>query len=120
MLPSSILASTVCSRLPDDYYFLQDFVDQYEPGVQLGAVSFGVVLQARRRIDGREVAVKFMKKGPHSDYWEEHPIYGRVPREVNIMDLVRHENIISLLDVFSDHRYAYVVSLYSFHELEHS
>lgn len=107
------MASTISAHLPDDYYLLQDFVAQYELGAKLGAGSFGVVFQARRHVDGCEVAIKFVKKGAHSQFWEEHPVYGRMPHDVIVMDLVRHENIITLLDVFSDDRYVYIVSTIS-------
>ena len=112
------MASTISSYLPDDYYLLQDFVDRYDLGAKLGAGTFGVVFQARRRTDGCEVAVKFVKKGPHSNYWEKHPVYGRVPNDVIVMDLIQHENIIALLDVFSDDRYVYIVSTFYDSELE--
>ena len=115
--PSTILASTASSHFPDDYYLLQDFVNLYELGYELGHGSFGVVLQARRHTDRREVAVKFVKKNSYSIFWEEHPAFGRVPHDVMVMDLVRHENIIALVDVFSDEQYVYIVGIFPCSEL---
>ena len=86
-------------------------ITKYELGEELGAGGNGFVLQARRRVDGIQVAVKVARKpGFISRHWKEHPKYGLVNEDVSIMDLARHENIITLLDVFSDDTYLYIVS----------
>ena len=70
------------------------------------------MLQAQRRVDGTQVAVKFARKPDRcASYWTQHPRYGLVNDDVSVMDLARHESIIALLDVFSDDTYLYIVSL---------
>ncbi|KAI0084311.1 kinase-like domain-containing protein [Irpex rosettiformis] len=106
----SIKAHTLSSRFPEDYHIHPDFNAKYEIEAELGAGGNGFVLQARRRTDGQQVAVKFVVIPEWaSRRWTEHPTYGRVSNDVIVMDLVRHENIIALLDVFSDETYLYVV-----------
>ena len=62
-------------------------------------------------MDGQQVAVKFAYKHEwHTEYWTKHPKYGFVNDDVSVMDLARHENIITLLDIFSDDTYLYIVS----------
>ena len=69
-------------------------------------------------MDGIQVAVKVARKPEFiSRHWKEHPKYGLVNEDVSIMDLARHENIITLLDVFSDDTYLYIVSQVVYIEL---
>ncbi|KAI0790209.1 kinase-like domain-containing protein, partial [Irpex lacteus] len=86
------------------------FIAKYELGSFLGRGGNGFVLQARRRTDDQQVAVKIVLKKDRAAHWPEHPTYGRVSRDVIYMDLARHKNIISLLDVFSDDTCLYIVS----------
>ena len=63
-------------------------------------------------MDGQQVAVKLSRKSERFSYrWSEHPTYGFVNNDVITMDIARHENVIALLDVFSDETYLYAVSL---------
>ncbi|KAI0092392.1 kinase-like domain-containing protein [Irpex rosettiformis] len=105
-----IRAYTLSPRFPEGYYIHSDFNAKYELEAELGAGGNGFVFQARRRTDGQQVAVKFVVIPEWaSSCWTEHPTYGRVSNDVIVMDLAQHENIIALLDVFSDETYLYVV-----------
>ena len=79
---------------------------------ELGAGGFGFVLQARRREDGRPVAVKFVSKAQDipnlSIPWCDHAEYGRIPQDIRYLKVLRHENIIEMLDVYSSDTYVYI------------
>ena len=104
-------AHSLSPRFPEGYCIHPDFHAKYEVVAELGAGGQGFVLQAQRRTDGQQVAVKLSRKPDHfSDRWSEHPTYGFVNNDVLTMDVARHENIIALLDVYSDDTYLYIVS----------
>ncbi|KAI0084334.1 hypothetical protein BDY19DRAFT_543885 [Irpex rosettiformis] len=105
--------NTISPRFPEGHYPQRDFAAKYDLGVEPGSGSNGFVLQARRRRDGLEVALKFVLKRNSAKYWEQHPVYGPVPLDVIAMDRARHENTVALLDVFSDDRYLYIVSVFA-------
>ncbi|TBU55839.1 kinase-like protein [Dichomitus squalens] len=67
-------------------------------------------MTARHRIEGHEVAVKFIikEKVPEHAWWED-DVFGRVPTEVMLLSLVNHENIVKCLDLFEDEVYFYLV-----------
>ncbi|KAI0092381.1 kinase-like domain-containing protein [Irpex rosettiformis] len=102
-------AETFSYYFLEGYYIHPDFVAKYELGYELGVGGNGLVLQARRRSDGQEVAVKFVYKGDDTEHWFQHPKYGPVTRDVVIMERAKHENIVALLDVFGDEDYLYIV-----------
>ena len=95
--------------LPPDYELLREFRKQYKLGKVLGCGAFGYVYQARRRCDGRKVAVKFVEADDNS-LWLQHPKWGLVPRDILVMSELEHEHIVKLIDVFRDKEYVYVVS----------
>ena len=108
-----VLARTLSARFPEDYYIHPEFTTKYELVNELGAGGFGFVLQARRREDGRPVAVKFVSKAQDipnlSIPWCDHAEYGRIPQEIRYLKVLRHENIIEMLDVYSSDTYVYIV-----------
>ena len=83
---------------------------RYKLGKKLGRGSFGFVLQVTRRSDGKQFAVKFLDMN-FRRIWPKHPVYGRVPLEYAIGAEVDHENIIELVDAYSDDKYFYLVSV---------
>ena len=106
-----VAAHTLSPRFPECYNIHPDFYAKYEVVAELGAGGNGFVLQARRCADGQQVAVKLSRKPERFSYrWSKHPTYGFVNNDVLTMDIARHENIIALLDVFSDETYLYIVS----------
>ncbi|KAI0763926.1 kinase-like domain-containing protein [Irpex lacteus] len=87
---------------PDNYHIQPAFYAKYELEKLLGAGAHGFVIEARRRQDGREVAVKFVQTADDSRIgrpWRNHPIHGRVPYEVVVMPC----------NIFRDDTYVYVV-----------
>lgn len=86
------------------------FVQHYHLEDELGAGGYGFVMTARHRIEGHEVAVKFIVKDkvPEHAWWEDE-VFGRVPTEVMLLSLVSHENIVRCLDLFEDEVYFYLV-----------
>ncbi|KAI0759468.1 kinase-like domain-containing protein [Irpex lacteus] len=108
----TIEAKALCDRFPDNYHIQPAFYAKYELEKLLGAGAHGFVIEARRRQDGREVAVKFVQTADDSRIgrpWRNHPIHGRVPYEVVVMHAIVHDNVIGLIEVFRDDTYVYVV-----------
>ena len=123
--PPRVLARTLSARFPEDYYIHPEFTAKYELVNELGAGGFGFVLQARRREDGRPVAVKFVSKTqdiPNLGIpWYDHVVYGRVPQEIKYLQALQHENIVELLDVYSSDTYVYIVrAFYRIHDCSSS
>ena len=88
--------------------------DKYDIQVdgELGQGSHGFVLRGQRLSDELEVAIKVLLKwgewGPRFQY--THPVHGVVPYDVLVMENLDHDNIIRMLDVFTDDTYVYIVS----------
>ncbi|PPQ67279.1 hypothetical protein CVT25_005863 [Psilocybe cyanescens] len=87
-----------------------DFVHKYQLEDELGSGGYGFVMTAYRRLEGDEVAVKFIIKDKVPEYaWTKDPISGKVPTEVMILTRINHPNIVKCLAVFEDDRYYYLV-----------
>ena len=67
-------------RFPAEHSLNPYFVTAYELGDELGAGGYGFVMTARHRLEGYEVAVKFIIKDkvPEHAWWED-DLLGRVP-----------------------------------------
>jgi hypothetical protein len=101
------------SRFPLDHLLNPFFVRTYQLQEELGSGGYGFVMIARHRIEGHEVAVKFIIKSKVPDYaWMEDDIVGRMPTEVLLLSYVEHENIVKCLDLFEDELYFYLVPLF--------
>lgn len=98
-------------RFPADHSLSPFFIGTYELGDELGAGGYGFVMTARHRMEGHEVAIKFIIKDkvPAHAWWDDE-LLGHVPTEVMIMTLVDHENIVKCMDLFEDELYFYLVS----------
>ena len=83
-----------------------------EPDNDLGAGGNGFVLQGWCKADGRHVAIKVVRRRRSSSHWPVHPKYGRVPYDVMVMELLDHDNIVRMLDVFTDDRFVFIVSCF--------
>ncbi|KAJ3757940.1 kinase-like domain-containing protein [Lentinula raphanica] len=105
------LNSSAHSRhFPSGHQLNPHFVRIYELGDELGSGGYGFVVTAKNRIEGHEVAVKFIIKEKVPDYaWVNDERYGRLPTEVIILANVDHENIVRCLDIFEDAKYYYLV-----------
>lgn len=97
-------------RFPPDHLLNPFFVRTYQLREELGSGGYGFVMIAKHRIEGHEVAVKFIIKSKVPDYaWMEDDIVGRMPTEVLLLSYVEHENIVKCLDLFEDELYFYLV-----------
>ena len=74
-------------------------VDEAELGVGL----YGTVRKCKQRESGQWCAVKSIKKNKVSEI-------ETLKREIKILEQVRHDNIIRLIDVFEDERYLHLVT----------
>lgn len=99
-------------RFPADHFLDAQFVHLYRLGDELGAGGYGFVMTARHRLEGREVAVKFIIKAKVPDHaWMEDRQGRRVPTEALLLGLLDHENIVKCVDLFEDELYFYLVRL---------
>lgn len=84
--------------------------DVYEIGDLLGSGAFGQVRKCRVKGDVGEVeeyAVKIVDL--RSDTWEHAGAYLTAREEADILQMLRHPNVVELVDVFEDERFLYVV-----------
>lgn len=99
-------------RFPADHHLNPFFAGTYTLGDELGAGGYGFVMTARHRMEGYEVAVKFIIKSKVPDHaWWHDELLGQVPTEVMIMSLVNHDNIVRCVDLFEDELYFYLVRI---------
>ncbi|KAI0696731.1 kinase-like domain-containing protein [Cytidiella melzeri] len=105
-----IQARLFSPRFPAEHHLNPFFAGTYVLGDELGAGGYGFVMTARHRLEGYEVAVKFIIKAkvPEHAWWDDE-LLGRVPTEVMIMSLINHDNIVKCLDLFEDDLYFYLV-----------
>ncbi|KAJ3923373.1 kinase-like protein [Lentinula edodes] len=97
-------------HFPPDHQLNPHFVRIYQLGDELGSGGYGFVVTAKHRIEGHEVAVKFIIKEKVPDYaWVNDERYGRLPTEVIILSNIEHDNIVKCLDIFEDAKYYYLV-----------
>ena len=81
-----------------------DLTDFYELGKPLGNGKFGVVREAFHKLTRERVAVKIVKKSKLSV--ED---LASAKREVEIMKVCQHPNIVRILDTFENVEYIYIV-----------
>ncbi|KAA1476014.1 kinase-like protein [Dentipellis sp. KUC8613] len=97
-------------RFPADHYLNPGFVQWYQLGDELGAGGYGFVMTARQRLEGLEVAVKFIIKDKvPSHAWMEDKHGNKVPTEALLLGLLDHDNIVKCVDLFEDDLYFYLV-----------
>ena len=84
-----------------------NFNDYYQFTKVMGKGKFGLVRLAIHKKTGKEVAVKTVKKdGINTDEFE------LIRREIEILKLCQHPNIIRLLDIFENIKFIYIVQEY--------
>ncbi|XP_029965829.1 death-associated protein kinase 2a [Salarias fasciatus] len=84
-----------------DFFKQQNVEEFYEIGEELGSGQFAIVKRCRERTTGRDFAAKFIKKRQSTASWrgvrrEE------IQREVAVLRQTRHQNIVTLHDVFEN------------------
>jgi hypothetical protein len=103
------------SRFPEGYRLIPEFAEHYVLGDELGAGANGFVISAHHLHRDQQFAVKFMAKDRIPlDAWQDHQKYGRLPMEIMVPLIIRHENVIRCREVFEDEVYFYIVSHLSF------
>lgn len=102
------------THFPAEHQLNAQFVATYQLEDELGSGGYGFVMTAYHRIEGHEVAVKFIIKEKVPDHaWTEDEVAGRLPTEVVLLSYVNHENIVKCLDLFEDSLYFYMVCFVS-------
>lgn len=81
------------------------FDDYYETGELLGSGAYGQVLKVKRRDSGRIAAVKIISKEGMDAKGEV-----RLRREIDILRVINHENLLKLYDVFETSDRIYIVT----------
>ncbi|KAI8803870.1 kinase-like domain-containing protein, partial [Cladochytrium replicatum] len=86
------------------------FEEKYTLVDQVGFGGHGHVFSARRKVDGLEVAVKFMEKSHvSSSSWITDSELGLIPTEAYVIKNVKHPSVIGFVDFFEDSRYVVLV-----------
>ena len=78
--------------------------DYYDVGETVGKGQFGLVKLATHKKTGRKVAIKIVKKKdmkPIEIYQQR--------REIEVLKMCQHPNIIKLVDIFENSDYYYIV-----------
>ncbi len=81
-----------------------DILDHYEMGESIGKGKFGRVKAGVHKKTNKKVAIKILKKKKMDP--EDFELY---KREVEILKICQHPNIIRLLDVFENYDYIFIV-----------
>ncbi|KAH0589419.1 hypothetical protein H2248_005176 [Termitomyces sp. 'cryptogamus'] len=109
-VPLNLDATLHSPHFPSGHKLNPHFVRHYELEDELGAGGYGFVMTARHRVEGHEVAVKFIIKNKVPDHaWMEDETIGRLPTEIMLLSFIEHENIVKCLDVFEDNLYFYLI-----------
>jgi len=91
-------------KLDDDFIIFEPLEDYYTLGDEIGKGGFSIVYQATKKKDGKEFAVKCIKK----EMVEGEDIK-LLRREVQIMKKLDHPNILKLFEVYEDDKQFFLV-----------
>ncbi|KAG6845397.1 hypothetical protein H0H87_009744 [Tephrocybe sp. NHM501043] len=109
LVPLNLDATWHSPHFPSGHKLNPHFVRHYQLEDELGFGGYGFVMTARHRLEGHEVAVKFIIKSKVPDHaWMEDETIGRLPTEIMLLSFIEHENIVQCLDVFDDSLYFYL------------
>lgn len=102
------------SQFPLRHQLNPNFVHNYQLEAEIGSGGYGFVMTAYHRLEGHEVAVKFIIKDKVPEHaWMEDEVVGTLPTEVVLLSYINHESIVKCLDLFEDELYFYLVRLTS-------
>jgi len=73
---------------------------------RVGSGNFSTVKLAINKHTGEKVAIKIIDKRKH---WHNYKTRESIEREVAILQQIKHENIISIYDIFDTPKYLYIV-----------
>ncbi|KAG5645198.1 hypothetical protein DXG03_006716 [Asterophora parasitica] len=109
-VPLNVDATLHSPLFPPGHRLNPHFVRHYQLEDELGSGGYGFVMTAKHRMEGYEVAVKFIVKSKVPDHaWMEDESIGRLPTEVMLLSFIEHENIVKCLDLFEDSLYFYLI-----------
>ncbi|CAM9185589.1 unnamed protein product, partial [Phaeothamnion confervicola] len=80
-------------------------VGKYEIGRTLGEGTFGKVKAAIDSTTGNRVAIKILDKGSIS----KQNMAAQIRREISIMKLIRHENVVNLYEVLASRTKVFII-----------
>jgi len=83
-------------------------VGKYEIGRTLGEGTFGKVKYARDTITGKSVAVKILDK----ESIQQQNMGAQIKKEISIMKMVKHDNVVNLLEVLASRSKIFIVLEY--------
>ncbi|KAG6842093.1 hypothetical protein C0991_002747 [Blastosporella zonata] len=110
LAPLNLDATLHSPHFPSGHKLNPHFVRHYQLEDELGSGGYGFVMTARYRMEGHEVAVKFIVKSKVPDHaWMEDETIGRLPTEIMLLSFIEHDNIVQCLDVFEDSLYFYLI-----------
>lgn len=99
-LPLTPLFRTTCRNKAIEHYII---------GKPIGEGTFGKVRQGTHILTGDKVAVKILEKDRISDVADVE----RVSREIHILKLTRHPNIIQLYEIIETPKLLYLIMEYA-------
>ncbi|KAG6907658.1 hypothetical protein DXG01_007862 [Tephrocybe rancida] len=109
-VPLNLDATLHSPHFPPGHKLNPHFVRHYKLEDELGSGGYGFVMTARHRLEGHEVAVKFIVKSKVPDHaWMEDETIGRLPTEVMLLSFIEHDNIVKCLDLFEDSLFFYLI-----------
>ncbi|XP_013389166.1 PAS domain-containing serine/threonine-protein kinase isoform X1 [Lingula anatina] len=86
------------------------YSENYQTTMSIGKGAFGFVKLAKRRADGQEVVVKFVRKAKVlKDCWVNHADLGRIPLEIDLLAKLGHPNIVMMLEAYENEMFFQVV-----------
>jgi len=84
-------------------------ISDYAIGKTLGKGTFGKVKLATHLPSGESVAIKILEKSKINDVGD----IERVSREIHILKLIRHPNIIQLYEIIETPKYLFLITEYA-------
>lgn len=80
-------------------------IGEYIIGKDIGEGTFGKVKQGMHILTGEKVAVKILEKDKIQDVADVE----RVAREIHILKIVRHPNVVQLYEIIETHKKLYLI-----------
>jgi len=104
------MAKVALQRLIDpNYNTAPQSIGPYSLGKNIGKGTFGKVVLGVHTITGQNVAIKILEKEKIVDIADVH----RVDREISILKLVKHPNIIHLYEIIETKQQLYMITEYA-------
>jgi len=108
------IGQNIFKFLENDYYFMSNstVIGDYQILKRIGIGSTAKVKLGQHKVTGQKAAIKIMKK----KRFQEQPNLGeKIRREVSLMKVFNHPNLLKLLDFFETETHIYLVLEYAAH-----